>query len=361
MLEFKCNNIPEVYPQILGTVLKQGRRVEPRGRACLEIAPLCVSALTPRKRMFGTPGRNENPIFPYVEGLWLLSGDDSPTMLSHYVKKTLCYVNPETGRFDGAYGPRVSKTRGLNQLDAVCSRLRKDRDTRRAMVTIFDPALDNNESSLDVPCTISWQFMIREETLEMITYMRSNDLFRGFIYDTIEFQWFQEILAGWLGVDVGTYTHVVGSAHVYLSDRARVNRILSNCARYSSCPSAYESRAPDDARLPKKAFDREIRNLLAIEDLARRGLLRPQIASRKIRERFNCQFYKNLAFAIVGYNIWKQGEERLSATLFELIDNELGPLMMRQTTPRDAVDRVSMNTGELEQEVGKTRLLGSEI
>lgn len=58
----ECDNIPETYPQILQKVIDDGRRVAPRNLECLEVAPLCVSASSPRKRLFGTPGRNENAI-----------------------------------------------------------------------------------------------------------------------------------------------------------------------------------------------------------------------------------------------------------------------------------------------------------
>ncbi len=330
MFRLECDHIPERYPEVLRLALDEGRRVEPRGQKCLEITPLCVSASYPRKRLFGTPGRNENPIFPYIEGLWVLRGDDSPEMLSHYVRQTLCYVNPQTGRFDGAYGPRIRNGRGLDQLDAVYRRLQKDRHSRRAVMTIFDPIRDNDEDSLDVPCTISWQFMIRDDKLEMITYMRSNDLFRGFVYDTIEFQWFQEILAGWLGVDVGTYFHIVGSAHVYLTDKPRIDEILVNCQRSIQPFSLYAIHSPQDARLPKQTFEKEMRTLAETEERSRRGLLLHEDTVNEIMHVFRSGFYRNLALAIAGFNAQRYGEREISTKLLSLIDNELGFLMRRE-------------------------------
>jgi len=329
MLHVECDHIPEQYPEILRHAIERGRPVAPRGYECLEIAPLCVSASFPRKRLFGTPGRNENPIFPYVEGLWILEGNDTPDIPSHYVRQTLCYINHRTGRFDGAYGPRIRSTAGMDQLDAVYSRLLEDRDTRRAVVTIFDPRTDNREDSLDVPCTVSWQFMVRERKLDMITYMRSNDLFRGFIYDTVTFQWFQEILAGWLGVDVGKYVHFVGSAHVYRSDKAKVEGMLSDYERSSEPYSLYRTHVPQDARLSKADFDIELRKLLDIEQRTREGMLLSEETAEQIENSFLCPFYRNLALAIAGFNAYKLGAIELSARLLDHIDNELGILMKK--------------------------------
>jgi len=334
MLFLECDHIPEKYPEILQLVIEKGRMVEPRGEKCLEISPLCITSSYSRKRLFGTPERNENPIFAYIEALWFLKGDDTPDMPAHYVRQTRCYVNPVTGRFDGAYGPRLTNYSGINQLDAVYNRLIKDRDTRRAMITIFDPRRDNNEDSLDIPCTIAFQFMIRNEKLDMITYMRSNDLFRGFVYDTVEFQWFQEILAGWLGVDVGRYVHMVGSAHIYLRDKPKVQRIISACESFNEPFTLYRTCSPQDATLSRRDFEAEIRRLFAIEEASRKGRLLNRNEAEEIVNTFMCRFYRNLALAIVGFNARKFGNEHLATAAFSQVDNELGPLLSRRLTPR---------------------------
>ncbi len=330
MFCLECDHIPEKYPEILRLTIEHGRLVEPRGYECLEISPLVITASSPRKRLFGTPARNENPIFSYVEGLWILKGEDTPDMLSHYVKQTRCYVSPRTGKFDGAYGPRLRNVWGMDQLDTVHRKLLNDRDTRRAVITIFDPRKDNNDDSLDIPCTISWQFMIRDKKLDMITYMRSNDLFRGFVYDTAEFQWFQEILAGWLGVEVGKYVHIVGSAHVYLNDMPRINEVLSKCENSDKPFSLYRSRAPQDARLSREDFQTELTKLVQIEEMSRKAVSIDEVVVRQIVDSILCGFYRNLALAIVAYNARKLGNEDLASKLLDSVDNEFSFLMQHE-------------------------------
>jgi thymidylate synthase len=328
MFLLECDSIPEVYTQVLQLVIEKGKAIQPRGYKCLEISPLCISASSPRKRLFGTPGRNENPIFAYIEGLWVLTADDSPIIPSHYVKQTLCYINPQTGRFDGAYGPRIRNASGIDQLTAAYQRLLNDRDTRRAVITIFDPTKDCASNSLDIPCTVSWQFLIRDNKLDMIAYMRSNDLFRGFVYDTAEFQWFQEILAGWLGVEVGKYFHIVGSAHVYLSDEAKIRKMLSGPSGTQRF-SLYEASEPQDARLPRPEFEVEINNLASIEAKSRTAMLTEE-GAEAIRSAFHCKFYRNLALAIAAYNFRRVGNIRLCEKLVDFIDNELRLLMLER-------------------------------
>jgi len=57
--------------------------------------------------------------------------------------------------------------------------------------------------------------MIRRGKLEWLQVMRSNDAVWGLPYNFIQFTSLQEILAGWLGVPIGSYNHVSDSLHVY--------------------------------------------------------------------------------------------------------------------------------------------------
>lgn len=45
--------------------------------------------------------------------------------------------------------------------------------------------------------------------------MRSNDMIWGMPCNFVHFTTFQEIFAGWLGVEVGSYNHISDSLHIY--------------------------------------------------------------------------------------------------------------------------------------------------
>ena len=66
-----------------------------------------------------------------------------------------------------------------------------------------------------MPCTLGYRFLIRQGRLEMHTSMRSQDLWLGFPYDIFATTLLQELMAGWLGVEVGEYHHHVDSLHLY--------------------------------------------------------------------------------------------------------------------------------------------------
>ncbi len=55
--------------------------------------------------------------------------------------------------------------------------------------------------------------------------MRSNDHFRGLPHNLIQFTTVQEVLAGWLGISLGSYHHYSDSLHVYESDGDVYERI----------------------------------------------------------------------------------------------------------------------------------------
>src|ERR1035437_3254192 len=63
---------------------------------------------------------------------------------------------------------------------------------------------------------------LRNGKLYWTQIMRSNDLFRGTPYNFVQFTMLQELLAGWLGVTMGSYTQLSDSLHVYESDLENV-------------------------------------------------------------------------------------------------------------------------------------------
>ncbi|PSK64846.1 Thymidylate synthase 1 [Micromonospora sp. MH33] len=104
--------------------------------------------------------------------------------------------------------------RGVDQLDHVRRLLKRDPDSRQAVIQLYDPQRDTR-GHRDVPCTLNHRFFIRHGRLEMHTTMRSNDVWLGLPYDLFTATMLHELLAGWLGVELGTYHHHVDSLHVY--------------------------------------------------------------------------------------------------------------------------------------------------
>ena len=152
-----------------------------------------------------------------AEFLWIITGQNRADLIGKF--------NGEMKRFSddghhlsGAYGPPIT-----DQLPWIIRQIKADPDTRQAVLTIWRPLPGESK---DIPCTIVMQFMLRKSGLEMLTYMRSNDLWLGFPYDLFTFTMIQRYVASALGVPPGPYHHHVGSLHLYDRDLESVKKAL---------------------------------------------------------------------------------------------------------------------------------------
>jgi thymidylate synthase len=194
-------------------ILRIGQQVAPRGMATKEVlgAHLCLT--NPRRRYVAVPpARLLNPAFAVAEALWILSGSDDPWIFT-FNRSLAQYA--DGGRLRGAYGPRMRGWRGeLDQLAYVRELLQRDPDSRQAVIQLYDPQVDTR-GHRDVPCTLNYRFFLRRGCLDMHTTMRSNDVWLGLPYDLFTATVLQELMAGWLGVELGAYHHHVDSLHLY--------------------------------------------------------------------------------------------------------------------------------------------------
>lgn len=331
MIIFKGESIPKLYPRILQAILDNGLEVGPRGMKTKELSPITIISHDPRKRLFGHSIRKDVSIFTYIEGLWILLGEETPNRVVHYVKNMANYVNEKTGVFDGAYGPRlkwVLKQRGvkpgvnmyLNQLEECYKRLKDDLNSRRAVAIINNPIYDWNIQSKDIPCTILYQFLIRNNKLNMITYMRSQDAWLGLVYDTGEFQWFQEIMAGWLNLEVGTYTHINGSLHLYKQHWEKAQQLIDQDKNWD----LYSKAEILDARLNKKDYDKT-ESILGLWEEACRTDNYKFIQTLEVENWIqNNDFYNNLLDIIMAYNLRLKGEKEEANSIIKNNQSDLG-------------------------------------
>ena len=128
--------------------------------------------------------------------------------------------------------------------------------------------------------------------------------------------------------------HVAGSAHIYLKDKSRVEKMLSR-SDLSDGFSLYRTYEPQDARLPKADFDEELTKLSSMEEKSRNGMYLEIDEARETAKQFRCRFYQNLSLAILGFNARKFGHLGLASELFGFIDNELNPLMRHLVDDRE--------------------------
>lgn len=162
-----------------------------------------------------------SPVYACAELLWYLSFSSDVKMIAHYAPQYWKFAEAN-GNANGAYGARIGLEE-MNQIERIITCLKNAPHSRQAVVGIWLPqdlacAVHEN-SKQDLPCTLSWQFIVREGKLHMMCNMRSNDIWLGMPYDIYVNTQIQKLIAGELGLGYGFYYHFVGNLHLYEKHR----------------------------------------------------------------------------------------------------------------------------------------------
>lgn len=201
-------------------ILSAGLTIHPTRGPAREVSGALLELSNPRSRISLTETRGK-PFSCLGELCWYLAQTNDLEFISYYIPD---YSHHSDGL--GGYGKRLFDRNGLNQFENVAALLECRRDSRRAVIQLFDGS-DILESERDVPCTCTLQFMVRDNKLNLICYMRSNDAFLGFPHDVFCFTMLQEMMAAILFLDLGTYRHIVGSLHLYEEHIASAEQFLN--------------------------------------------------------------------------------------------------------------------------------------
>lgn len=218
--------------------------------------------MDPDLNFITVPERKLSASFAAAEILWYLSGERDTMLVTAYAPQYERFTEPN-GEAHGAYGHRWL-TFG-NQLATVISLLNTKPDTRQAIITAWDPMWDLPHACAgdkkDIPCTLSWQFLIVAGKLELIVTMRSEDLWLGFPYDVFSNTILQRLVADAIGLPTGRYIHNVGSLHIYERDFKKFSPILQgyDVGAYRGRPPAHSWKGVTAcARLAFPAISLEI-------------------------------------------------------------------------------------------------------
>lgn len=120
---------------------------------------------------------------------------------------------------DGAFSYTYAE-RWQYQLPYIIRELRSRPNTRQAVMTMYDVHQDMmNWGGRDrVPCSLSYQFVLRDRSLSMIYNQRSCDFVRFFATDVYHSCGLLQYVAKELGVNRGSFVHVIGSLHAFAKD-----------------------------------------------------------------------------------------------------------------------------------------------
>lgn len=164
------------------------------------------------EKIVTTPWRNFKQDYAEKEWQWYLSENRDATEIAKVAKIWYNHMD-ERGYVNSNYGWQWSRNK---QLEYVIKELKRDRYSRRAVLSIYD-GKEHQEYSKDTPCTLSIQFYYTpdSEKLHMTVMMRSNDLWFGFCNDAYCFLKLHELVANALYSQQGYYVHYAQNLHIY--------------------------------------------------------------------------------------------------------------------------------------------------
>jgi len=152
-----------------------------------------------------------------AELLWIIHGrTDNKFLTDQGVNIWTPWVKPD-GTLGPVYGAQLRGWYGCNgindQLADVLRLLRKEPDTRRAVVSYWQPS--ELHAMAIPPCHYSWQVRIIDETLNMHVTMRSADAFLGLPFDIAHYAFLLEMLAQDLFCTAGELVFSIADLHLY--------------------------------------------------------------------------------------------------------------------------------------------------
>ena len=174
------------------------------------------------------------------ELLWFLKGD---TNINYLTKNGVRIWNEwadEKGDLGPVYGHqwRNWNDEGIDQIKAVIETLKTNPDSRRMLVSAWNPSVmpdtsvsfsenvANNKAALP-PCHAFFQFYVADGKLSCQLYQRSADLFLGVPFNIASYALLNLMVAQVCDLKPGTFVHTFGDVHIYSNHREQLEEQLS--------------------------------------------------------------------------------------------------------------------------------------
>ena len=290
--------VAQAFRQSDGAATQNGR-----GGPTRELLHAAISVEDPRQRWAVSRRPALNPALALAEVVWIMTGRRDLAFLEFWSKEYRKFAG-DGPELHGAYGYRIRRHLSIDQLDRAFRVLSSNPDTRQVVLQIWDseadmPNPDGTPVNDDIPCNVMSVLKVRDGRLEWLQVIRSNDVFRGLPYNLVQFTSLQEILAGWLNIECGTYNQVSDSLHVYERNSESV------LASYRLPDVAFNT---DNLALPKDESDRTFRELEGrIEQLIDPDL-RPGEINRLASWESAPQAYQNIMTVLAAETLRRQGD-----------------------------------------------------
>ena len=152
------------------------------------------------------------------ELLWFLAGDTNVKYLQDHGVTIWDEWADENGNLGPVYGYQwrnwpAPDGRVIDQLSSVIDLIQHHPDSRRMLVTAWNPA-DVDKMALP-PCHCLFQFYVAEGKLSCQLYQRSADVFLGVPFNIASYALLTLMIAQVCGLQPGEFIHTTGDTHIY--------------------------------------------------------------------------------------------------------------------------------------------------
>jgi thymidylate synthase len=152
------------------------------------------------------------------ELLWFIRGDTNIGYLKERGVRIWDEWADDSGDLGPIYGAQwrswpAPDGSTIDQLAHVISMLRRNPDSRRLIVTAWNPA-DVDKMALP-PCHCLFQFYVGKGRLSCQLYQRSGDDFLGVPFNIASYALLTHMVAHVTGFKPGEFIHTLGDAHLY--------------------------------------------------------------------------------------------------------------------------------------------------
>ncbi|MEN8177119.1 MAG: thymidylate synthase [Pseudomonadota bacterium] len=168
------------------------------------------------------------------ELLWFLMGETNV----RYLKENGVSIWDDWADENGDLGPVYGKQwrswpaadgKGIDQIRQVVEQIRVNPDSRRLIVSAWNPA--EVDSMALPPCHCLFQFYVADGRLSCQLYQRSADIFLGVPFNIASYSLLTMMLAQVTGLQPGDFVHTFGDAHLYTNHLQQTGVQLSRQPR----------------------------------------------------------------------------------------------------------------------------------
>ena len=168
------------------------------------------------------------------ELLWFLTGGPNVGYLQERGVTIWNEWADEHGDLGPVYGHQWRSWPGrdgqaIDQVAAVVAGIRKNPDSRRLIVSAWNPA-DIDRMTLP-PCHVLFQFYVAHGRLSCQLYQRSADVFLGVPFNIASYALLTMMVAQVTGLAPGEFVHTLGDAHLYTNHLEQARLLLTREAR----------------------------------------------------------------------------------------------------------------------------------